>query len=78
MPISKHHPRISIDADICAGAPRITGTRIPVALLLEKMAAGASTEWLLEGYPQLTRADLEAALAFAAASVEAAGLQAAE
>jgi len=78
MTLVSGHPRIAIDADTCAGAPRIAGTRVPVALLLDKIAAGASIDWLLEGYPTLSRADIEAALRFAADRVEAASLHAAE
>lgn len=78
MPVVPDHPRIAIDADTCAGAPRIAGTRIPVALLIDKIAAGATIDWLLDGYPSLTRADIEGALRFAAERVEAASLHAAE
>jgi len=49
------------------GKPCIKGTRIPVYLLLEKMAAGESPERLLSAYPQLTSDDLRACLEYAAA-----------
>jgi len=49
------------------GKPCIKGTRIPVYLLLEKMAAGETFEQLLTAYPQLTLADLRACLEYAAA-----------
>ncbi|MBV9490842.1 MAG: DUF433 domain-containing protein, partial [Verrucomicrobia bacterium] len=41
---------------------------IPVYLLLQKMAAGESPEALLEAYPQLSRADLQAVWEYAARS----------
>ena len=48
------------------GKPCVKGTRIPVYLLLEKMAAGESSEQLLGAYPQLTAEDLRACLDYAA------------
>jgi uncharacterized protein (DUF433 family) len=49
------------------GKPCVKGTRIPVYLLLEKMAAGESFEQLLAAYPQLAPEDLRACLEYAAA-----------
>lgn len=49
------------------GKPCVKGTRIPVYLLLEKMAAGESFDHLLRAYPQLSVDDLRACLAYAAA-----------
>jgi uncharacterized protein (DUF433 family) len=51
------------------GKPVIRGTRIPVELLLRKLSEGATVEALLDAYPRLTRADLQAAMAYAADSV---------
>ncbi len=48
------------------GKPCVKGTRIPVYLLLEKMAAGETSEQLLTAYPQLTLEDLRACLEYAA------------
>jgi uncharacterized protein (DUF433 family) len=67
MPALSGHPRISVDGAYCAGKPRITGTRIPVDLALRTLAA-SSMEWLLEGYPDLTRDDVAAALDYGAAA----------
>jgi uncharacterized protein (DUF433 family) len=52
----------SIEAkpDVMMGKPCIKGTRIPVYLMLQKMAAGEGSEQLLEAYPQLTSEDLAA------------------
>jgi uncharacterized protein (DUF433 family) len=58
--------RISIDPNVCFGKPCIRGTRIWVALLLDLLAAGSTTEEILADYPQLQRDDLFAALAYAA------------
>lgn len=49
------------------GKPCVKGTRIPVYLLLEKMAAGENHEQLLAAYPQLQTDDLRACLEYAAA-----------
>jgi uncharacterized protein (DUF433 family) len=54
--------RIKLDPEIMMGKPCIVGTRIPVYVLLQKMAAGETEAELLKAYPQLTKADLAAAL----------------
>ena len=58
--------RISIDPNISFGKACIRGTRIWVALILENLAAGASEAELLDSYPSLESADIQAALAYAA------------
>ena len=62
--------RIEIDPRRCGGTPVIRGTRIPVAVILDQVAAGESWESLLAGYPGLAREDIQAAILFAKASVE--------
>ena len=59
--------RIEVNPRIMLGKPVIRGTRIPVELILRKLSEGATEEMLLEAYPHLTREDIRAALAFAAA-----------
>ena len=51
------------------GKPVIRGTRITVELLLHKLAEGASQDELLHDYPHITKEDIRAAVAYAAASV---------
>jgi uncharacterized protein (DUF433 family) len=58
--------RISIDPDVCFGKPCIRGTRIWVSLVLDMLAAGASEQELLRNYPQLSREDVLAAIAYGA------------
>jgi uncharacterized protein (DUF433 family) len=47
----------------------IRGTRIPVELILRKLGDGATEADLLDGYPRLTREDIQAALGYAADSL---------
>jgi len=72
--------RIEINPAILAGKPIIRGSRIPVELILRKLSEGATEADLLDAYPRLTRADIQAALAYAADTVahEAIVLQHAE
>jgi len=57
--------RIDINPQVMLGKPVIRGTRITVEILLEKLAAGHSTEEILDDYPRLTREDVLAAVAYA-------------
>ncbi len=52
------------------GKPVIVNTRIPVDLILEKIAAGDTTEELLEAYPKLSKDDITACLLFAADTIK--------
>jgi uncharacterized protein (DUF433 family) len=56
--------RISIDPNICFGKPCIKGHRIWVSLILDLLAAGATIEEILDQYPQLTREDVLACIAY--------------
>lgn len=58
--------RIEIDPKIMLGKPVIRGTRIPVELVLRKLAEGATEPDLLDAYPRLTREDIQAAIGYAA------------
>jgi uncharacterized protein (DUF433 family) len=60
-------PRIEARPEIMMGKPCIRGTRIPVYLVLQKIAAGESLEQLLSSYPQLKSEDILACLEYAAA-----------
>lgn len=61
--------RIAINPNVMLGKPVIRGTRIPVALILRKLAEGGREEDLLGAYPCLAREDIRAAIAYAAAVV---------
>ena len=53
------------------GKPVITGTRITVELILEKLAAGETVEQIIEAHPRLTEEPAGAAPAFAAEALRA-------
>ncbi len=61
------HERISIDPAVRSGKPCIKGTRIAVYDVLEYLAGGMSEDQILADFPDLTRDDIRACLAFAAA-----------
>jgi uncharacterized protein (DUF433 family) len=62
------HDRIEINSKIMLGKPVIRGTRIPVELVVRKLAEGADEKTLVQAYPWLTAADVQAALMYAADS----------
>ena len=62
--------RISVDPQVCSGKPCIRGTRIPVTTLLGMVAGGYTLDRLLEAYPDLTREDIQAALAYASRVID--------
>jgi uncharacterized protein (DUF433 family) len=63
-------PMIVADKHTLAGKPRVKGTRISVALVLEQLSYGRTVEDLLESYPTLTRDHVLACLAYAHHTVE--------
>jgi uncharacterized protein (DUF433 family) len=63
------HDRIEINPKIMLGKPVIRGTRIPVELIVRKMAEGVDEKALLQAYPNLTQLDVHAALRYAADSL---------
>ena len=56
---------IVCDPKILVGKPTVRGTRISVELILGWLSAGWSFEQLLDSYPNITRDDVLAALAYA-------------
>lgn len=61
-------PRISVDPNVHHGTPVITGTRVPVSIIIGSLAGGMTKEEVMREY-DLTKEDIEAALAYAAALV---------
>ena len=62
--------RIEIHPRICNGKPVIKGTRIPISVILELVAEGKSWQAILDGYPEVTRDDIQAALHYARVSLD--------
>ncbi len=62
--------RIVRDAKICGGEPAFRGTRVTLRTVLASLAAGDSVEDILADFPALKAEDVQAAIAFAAASAE--------
>ena len=58
-------PRISVDEKIRFGKPVITGTRVPVGLIIGKLAGGMTYEEVIAEY-EITRKDILAVLDYAA------------
>ncbi|MFO7882940.1 MAG: DUF433 domain-containing protein [Kosmotogaceae bacterium] len=52
--------------EIMYGKPVIAGTRIPVDLILEKLASGETYEQIIEAHPRLTEEAIKGALQYAA------------
>jgi uncharacterized protein (DUF433 family) len=61
MEIAQH---ISIDSDIHHDVPIITGTCVPVSIVLGSLAGGMEKEEVMQEY-DLTKLQIEAALAYA-------------
>lgn len=65
-----YRDRIIVDPQIMVGKPVVRGTRIPVELVLKRLAQNPNVEDLLEAYPRLTVEDVKACLEYAQALVE--------
>ena len=64
------YERITIDPNRMSGLPCIRDTRVTVSAVLGQLAAGLTIPELLADFPYLERADVLAALEFAAAAVQ--------
>lgn len=62
----KWQERIGIDPAVRSGKPCVKGTRITVYDVLEYLAGGMTEDQILTDFPDLTRDDIRAVLAFAA------------
>ncbi len=63
------HDRIELNPRVMLGKPVIRGTRIPVELIVRKLAEGADEKGLIQAYPRLTTDDIHAALRYAVDSL---------
>jgi uncharacterized protein (DUF433 family) len=57
--------RIEVTLGVMAGKPCIRGTRIPVRMIVNLLAHGATFDEIFEDYPRLTRDDILACLLYA-------------
>ena len=62
--------RIVRDRKVCDGKAVFKGTRVTLRTVLASLAEGDSTEKILAEFPSLRLEDVQAAIAFAAASAE--------
>ena len=65
-----YQDRIVTNPDILVGKPVVKGTRIAVELVLEYLAHTPDLDELFADYPELTREDVQAVLAYAQDAVE--------
>lgn len=65
-----YEDRIVVDAEILVGKPVVRGTRVPVELVLKRLAHDLNPETLIEAYPRLSLEDIKACLEYAEALVE--------
>jgi len=60
-----HQERIVRDPAVMVGKPVVKGTRIPVQLVLEYLAANPNFDELFADYPRLTMDDVRACFTYA-------------
>jgi uncharacterized protein (DUF433 family) len=58
--------RITFDPSIMGGRACIRGMRIPVSIIVERIAHEATEEELIEEYPDIEKEDIRQALEYAA------------
>ena len=61
-------PRITVNPKVRFGKPVIAGTRVPVDLILGKLAGGMTYETVIAEY-EITREDILAVLDYAAKTI---------
>ncbi len=57
------NPWIVADREHLGGSPRVRGTRISIALILESLAAGMTIAQIVDAYPSLTEESVRGVLA---------------
>ena len=63
-------PRVVSDPDILGGTPVFLGTRVPIRILFEHLAAGDPLEVFLEDFPSVSRELAVQILEYAQAALE--------
>ena len=64
------HDLILRDPAVCGGEPVFRGTRVTLRTVLASLADGDSVEQIVRSFPTLTAPQVQAAIAFAAASAQ--------
>lgn len=64
--MNEYEGKIISDPRICSGKPCIKGTRTPVHLVLDLLAAGENYEGIKRAYPNITQEDIRACISYAA------------
>lgn len=68
--------RVTSDPAVCSGKPCVKGTRIPVHMILDLLAADETVEGILRAYPNIEKDDIRACIRHAAVlAEEEAGVQ---
>jgi uncharacterized protein (DUF433 family) len=70
MSVFAVNDHITMNPEVLLGKPVIRGTRVPVYLIVELVESGHSAAEIVADYPELTEADVEAAVAFATSERE--------
>jgi uncharacterized protein (DUF433 family) len=65
-----YQKRIVRDPEICGGEAVFKGTRVTLRTVLASLADGDNPDQILAAFPSLKAEDIQAAIAFAAASAE--------
>jgi uncharacterized protein (DUF433 family) len=68
--MASYAERIVRGQGVCGGEAVFRGTRVTLRTVLASLAAGDSGEEILADFPSLKAEDIQAAIAFAAASAE--------
>jgi uncharacterized protein (DUF433 family) len=68
--MNEYEGRITSDPRICSGKPCVKGTRIPVHLILDLLAAGESYDAIRKAYPNISEEDIKACIRHAALLAE--------
>jgi uncharacterized protein (DUF433 family) len=56
---------VTVDPNVCHGQACVAGTRIPVSVVLDNLAAGVSEQEVLVSYPRLSLEAIHACIAYA-------------
>lgn len=65
-PLMNWREHIAVEPGICHGQACLVGTRVPVSVVLDNLAAHVAPEEILRSYPSLTTASIDACIAYAA------------